>query len=103
MGYRDMPGLSDRTPTHAIITRNCGVAHVVSQHTSGEVMTDSTIKDKVALVGIGDAVEVVWEDHESVTLVQWHSGQVGPRLNVALLIAILPSTVIGLGWRIPDF
>lgn len=33
-------------------------------------MTDYTIQDKVALVDIGDAVEVVWEDHESVTPVQ---------------------------------
>jgi hypothetical protein len=33
-------------------------------------MTDYAIKDKVALVGIGDVVEVVWEDHESVTPVQ---------------------------------
>jgi hypothetical protein len=33
-------------------------------------MTDYAIKDKVALVGIDDVVEVVWEDHESVTPVQ---------------------------------
>jgi hypothetical protein len=51
-------------------------------------MTDYTIKDKVALVGnlfgdpmqevqIGDAVEVVWEDHERGTLAQWQLGRTG--------------------------
>jgi hypothetical protein len=40
-------------------------------------MTDYTIKDKAALVGIGDAVEVVWEDHESITLAQWQVVRAG--------------------------
>jgi hypothetical protein len=78
-------------------------------------MTDYTIKDQIALVGIGDAVEVVWE---SMRTSRWCNGreygrdkapsndtavQVGPRLSVALFIAMLQSTVIGLGWCIPDF
>lgn len=40
-------------------------------------MTDYTIKDKVALVGTGDAVEVVWEDHERVMRAQWQGVRAG--------------------------
>jgi hypothetical protein len=40
-------------------------------------MPGYTIKDNVARVGIGDAVEVVWEAHGIVTLAQWQLVRAG--------------------------